>query len=106
MTNVFKVDNVILHFNTKCINIKNDTCAICRNNLLDKCITCAEKYNNNINCCDINNKCNKCISNNVECKSILGLCGHGYHECCINKWCKTRESCPLDNEEWLPINYI
>lgn len=106
MTNIFKVDNVLLNFNTKCIDIKNDNCAICRNNLLDKCITC-EKYNGPTDCCGIGKiKCNKCVSNIIECKSIVGCCGHGYHECCINKWCKTRETCPLDNEEWLPINYI
>jgi RING-box protein 1 len=84
--NIFNVDNVLLHFNTKCINIKNDNCAICRNSLLDKCIECQVNIKN--------------------CKSVLGCCGHGYHECCINKWYKTRNTCPLDDEEWLPISYI
>jgi RING-box protein 1 len=88
-TNIFKVDNVLLNFNTKCINIKNDQCPICRNNLLDKCIEC-----------QVN------IKESKECKSVLGCCGHGYHVCCIDKWCKTRDVCPLDNEEWLPISYV
>ena len=85
-TNNFKVENVLLNFNTKCINTKNDICAICRNNLLDKCIECQSRME--------------------KCNSVLGCCGHGYHGCCINKWCKTRDICPLDNEEWLPISYI
>ena len=85
-TNMFKVDNVLLFFDTKCINTKNDQCPICRNNLLDKCIECQGSFK--------------------ECKSILGCCGHGYHECCINKWCKTRYNCPCDNEEWLPYSTI
>ena len=85
-TNIFKVENKLLYFNTKCINTKNDTCPICRNNLLDKCITCQ--------------------INLEKCKSVIGCCGHGYHQCCINTWCKTRIFCPLDNEEWLPISLI
>jgi len=85
-TNIFKVENILLHFNTRCINIKNDHCAICRNNLLDRCIICQPVMK--------------------ECKSVLGCCGHGYHECCINKWCKTRDVCPLDDKEWITIRLI
>lgn len=86
--NMFKVENVLLFFDTKCINTINDQCPICRNNLLDKCIECQGTFK--------------------ECKSVLGCCGHAFHECCINKWCKTRPNCPCDNEEWLIAlpNYI
>lgn len=31
------------------------------------------------------------------------LCDHGkdYHRCCIDKWLKTRQCCPMDNRAWL-----
>jgi RING-box protein 1 len=97
--NIFKIDNVLLKFNTKCINIKNEDCAICRNPLLNKCIEC--QVNN-----EKSNSIKGCTSYGYHQFSVLGCCGHGYHRCCINKWCETRNVCPLDNEEWINNGYI
>ena len=79
-TNIFDVDKKFLSLNTTCINIINDTCGICRNKLIDKCI--------------------ECQTNIKKCQSVLGTCGHGFHKCCINRWIKTRNCCPLDDKEW------
>jgi RING-box protein 1 len=29
-----------------------------------------------------------------------GCCGHGFHLDCIQRWLKSRSSCPLCNREW------
>lgn len=79
-TNIFDVDKKFLSLNTTCINIINDTCGICRNKLIDKCI--------------------ECQTNIKKCQSVLGTCGHGFHKCCINKWTKIRNICPLDDKNW------
>ena len=49
---------------SKSLDILSDICAICQENILDKC--------------------NKCInSQNVQCYSIIGECKHSYHLCCM-----------------------
>jgi RING-box protein 1 len=85
--NIFEVKNILLSFNPICKNIKNEICAICRNNLLEKCIQCQ-------------------VKTSIDCKSVLGCCGHGYHKCCIDKWCLTRSICPLDDQQWIVKNNI
>jgi hypothetical protein len=65
------------------LNIINDICSICRNNLNDKCIIC-----------DTDEKKDNCYS-------VLGTCGHGYHYHCIKQWLdKKNNRCPLDYEYW------
>ncbi len=68
---------------TSQLSIHNDTCPICRLNL--------------------NEKCYKCINENNNCNSVLGVCNHGYHLHCIEEWLKTKKVCPLDNQPW---NYM
>ena len=50
------------------LNSINDTCPICREHLLEKCLS---------------DNCLTCISNN---NLIVGTCNHGYHKCCLTKW--------------------
>jgi len=69
----------------KCtLDILSDICAICRENVLDKCI--------------------KCSNSNNQCISVLGECNHGYHLCCINNWTSsiayTSHNCPMCNQRW------
>ena len=66
------------------LNIHNDSCPICRNQLIDKCSECA----------------NDETKINTECKSAVGVCNHGYHLHCINTWLKNKKICPLDNQRW------
>jgi len=63
------------------LNVINDECPICRNNVLDQCSDC----NND---------------KTLECISVMGECSHVYHLHCINKWLKKNHSCPLDNSRW------
>lgn len=66
------------------LDVLNDICAICREHLYDKCIKCQE-------------------FNTIKCNSIIGMCNHGYHRCCIDSWLKTNSygiKCPICNEEW------
>ncbi len=58
----------------------NDECPICRNSVLELCVECSDSA--------------------CECVSVMGLCEHIYHLHCIEKWTKTKNSCPLDNKKW------
>ena len=72
---------------SKSLNIISDICAICQENILDKC-----------------NKCNQQEDNIIKCYSVIGVCKHAYHYCCIND-CTTRQlysivRCPMCNQKW------
>ena len=59
----------------------NDSCAICRNNIDDTCISCETK----------------------SCETVIGECGHCFHYHCIKKWLDTnnyRKLCPLCKQNW------
>ncbi len=58
----------------------NDECPICRNSVLESCVECSGSA--------------------AECVSVMGTCEHIYHLHCIEKWTKTKNSCPLDNRRW------
>lgn len=64
------------------LNIHNDSCPICKNDLSVKCIECAHD------------------TQNIECISVIGTCSHGFHLHCIKSWLKTKNRCPLDNGSW------
>ncbi|GME98150.1 unnamed protein product [Ambrosiozyma monospora] len=60
----------------------NETCAICRNHLMESCIECAGK------------------NDDKGCPRAVGVCNHSFHLHCIDTWIKTRNSCPLDSTDW------
>ncbi|OQV20167.1 putative RING-box protein 1 [Hypsibius exemplaris] len=62
-----------------------DNCAICRNEMLEKCNECQGKPDGGIH---------------DECAVAWGVCNHLFHSHCIARWLKTRSVCPLDNTEW------
>lgn len=62
-----------------------DTCAICRNNIMELCIDCVANVNS---------------TSAADCNVGWGRCGHAFHFHCISRWLKTRNVCPLDNKEW------
>ena len=64
---------------------KADTCAICRENIMDLCIEC--QANQNSEACQ-------------TCEPVWGVCNHTFHFHCITRWLKTRNVCPLCNQEW------
>lgn len=75
------------------LNTSSDTCAICRENVCDGCIKCQQA--------------NEATSQNTQmkkCFSVIGVCGHTYHYCCIQN-CLTTQSyngkkCPMCNKTW------
>ena len=62
------------------INILIKYCCICKGELLNSCI----------------------IPNHNECPISIGKCYymHLYHDCCIERWRRKKNCCPLDNKEW------
>ncbi|CAD2220914.1 RING-box protein 1 [Angomonas deanei] len=65
-------------------DIQVDTCAICRNHIMDLCIECQATQG----------------VTPEDCNVAWGTCGHAFHIHCISRWLKTRNVCPLDNKEW------
>jgi hypothetical protein len=71
---------------TKSLDILSDICPICQEN--------------------ISTKCNKCIHNNndIKCYSVIGICKHAYHLCCINDWSQRQSTsnlrCPMCGQKW------
>ena len=79
--------NKIIINNINILAVKDltlDICAICQQNIIDKC--------------------NKCESECDECYSIIGVCMHAFHKCCIEHWIHTHPvynvKCPMCNQKW------
>lgn len=64
-------------------NIEVETCAICRNNLMDPCIECQSN-----------------AVQDADCQVAWGNCNHAFHYHCISRWLQSRQVCPLDNQQW------
>ncbi|KAI5709692.1 RING-box protein pip1-like [Diaphorina citri] len=64
-----------------------ETCAICRNHLMDECILCQAR--------DAQDE-----PPPNGCTVAWGTCNHAFHLHCIATWLNTREVCPLDNKVW------
>ena len=69
-------------------NIDADNCAICRNHIMDPCIECQAQKDNTKDCI--------CAS---------GQCSHAFHFHCVQRWLKTRNVCPMCNQEWEYENF-
>lgn len=71
--------------------MEQDTCAICKSSLVDKCVQCQANE----------------ADDSVPCPPEFGICGHGFHKHCIDKWVKTNPTCPLCNATWnaTPTNH-
>ena len=79
----FTIDSISL-ISASSLNIHNDCCPICRNQLNEKCLECV----------------NETPSNKSECNTSVGVCNHGYHTHCITTWLRNKKTCPLDNQRW------
>eukprot|EP00003_Mantamonas_plastica_P030358 TRINITY_DN74_c0_g1_i7.p1 TRINITY_DN74_c0_g1~~TRINITY_DN74_c0_g1_i7.p1 ORF type:complete len:150 (+),score=32.39 TRINITY_DN74_c0_g1_i7:287-736(+) len=61
-----------------------ESCAICRNHIMELCIECQSNQ----------------TGDEEECKISWGQCQHAFHFHCIRRWLLTRDVCPLDNNPW------
>lgn len=64
-------------------DIEVETCAICRNNIMDICIECQSSG-----------------ASSSACTVSWGNCNHIFHSHCISRWLESRPVCPLDNKVW------
>lgn len=64
-------------------DVHSDVCAICRVNVMNVCPTCQTE-----------NRTNDCVI-------VWGTCNHSFHNCCIVKWIKRNNRCPLCQQEWI-----
>uniref|UniRef100_A0A6G1SIG9 RING-box protein 2 n=1 Tax=Aceria tosichella TaxID=561515 RepID=A0A6G1SIG9_9ACAR len=64
-------------------DVQSDVCAICRANVMEACPTCQSE-----------NKTSDCVI-------VWGACNHSFHNCCIVKWVKRNNRCPLCQQEWM-----
>ena len=69
-------------------DVEVDSCAICKNHVMEPCIECQGTYTQ------------KDGDAEKDCVAAWGACNHAFHLHCITKWVKTRNVCPLDNQEW------
>ncbi len=80
--------NYIEFCGSKSINILSDICAICQENIVDKCAKCSNPDN----------------ITNIKCYSVIGVCRHAYHLCCINdgshKQTTFNKRCPMCSQKW------
>lgn len=60
---------------------------------LPTCVICRNAY-----IC-IDHSIYNCIDSEL-CHYQTGVCGHSFHNCCINRWLMTREVCPLCTTPW------
>ncbi|KAM0688235.1 RING-box protein 1 [Conglomerata obtusa] len=67
------------------LDIKVESCAICRNHIMDTCVECQ-----NLN-----------TSNDEDCTVAWGKCDHAFHSHCIVRWLKNKPLCPLDTQPWV-----
>lgn len=65
-------------------DMKVETCAICRNHIMDCCIECQ----------------NDRYFETTDCLVSWGECNHAFHSHCIDRWLKNKNICPLDTKEW------
>ncbi|KAK2962100.1 putative RING-box protein [Blattamonas nauphoetae] len=64
-------------------DLQVDTCAICRNHLMEVCI-----------------ECQAAGSSIDNCKIAWGTCNHAFHQHCVDRWLKTKKACPLCYSDW------
>ena len=61
--------------------------------IIEHCIICRQ---------DLGKPCVECmLTENENCVVSHGNCGHTYHKHCIDRWLKTRNICPIDNNKWV-----
>ena len=96
-----------------------DSCAICRNHIMDLCIECqANNSGASVDDCTVAWGVSRhqhasaiprggcaCPSVSVDelrcvCVLVCQVCNHAFHFHCISRWLKTRQVCPLDNRDW------
>lgn len=67
----------------------SETCAICRCDLSDLCLSCANSV------VDADSSSAK-----QACTVAVGVCTHSFHSCCLRGWLERMQSCALCSHTW------
>jgi hypothetical protein len=79
-----KINHIIMPA-VSIFNILSEMCAICRENVTDKCLKCSNSSDNN------------------TCYGVIGVCSHAYHNCCVSQYTtghSSTQKCPTCNKKW------
>ncbi|EEQ82165.1 hypothetical protein NCER_101168 [Vairimorpha ceranae BRL01] len=66
------------------LDMQVETCAICRNHIMDSCVECQNG-----------------LLNEEACSVSWGTCNHAFHSHCISRWLISKNVCPLDTKPWV-----
>ena len=99
--------------------LETDTCAICKNRLLEECIECQARISMDLTSSSSSSSSSSSTTtikkqqqqHAINCFPVVGRCQHGYHQHCIDRWHNNSAgrggggtACPYCQQPWVTTN--